>query len=710
MTATDVPRASVWSSFPVDLGRRNMVFALRTGAAAVAALAIAYWLEMQDPQWSILTVYLLAQQTAGGALSKGAYRVAGTIAGACAGLVILALYAQAPVPLVGAVALWLGGTFYVAARLRNYASYGFMLSGYTALLVALEGAANPMQAWSIAADRTGEIVIGIACATAATVLVMPRYAGMLLREQMARLFGDLSLYGATALRRGTPPETFAALRRAMVEKIASFDALRSYAMFEAPEMRADDVMMRRAVREFLRVLAVARGLYIRIEDFRVEGAAPIVAQMQPAMDATAATLQRIAAKADAFADPRGVRAELLAARAELTVAAAGLEALAGRVPFEPLADGLLILHRAGDLLHGLSMVMVSEAASLRRPQAVAAHSPPEALLSSSHVEAGLIGLRAALAIVLGCVFWAATEWRYGFNAMTGIGLALFFAVNQDRPGKLGLPVLVWSVLAIAVAYLAMVFVLPWIEGFEALALFLLVILMPGGLMAGTPQTMWPGVMFAGFIGAQLGAGNRFEPNDMAFFNGNIAFVMGIAAALGLFALLPVTSMASRTCFWATVVGRLLPDAARGVRHERKILGPIVDMLAELLPRLSLDRPGDENFLRGALGAASTSLELGRLNRLRRDPLLPPDVAALLAGFLPRFAAALEAMPRAGDRRAARLAEAEAAVRSARAALASLPLAPGPAAALSIRAGASLRFISDRFDIDRAFLARPQAED
>ncbi|WP_291959135.1 FUSC family protein [Chelatococcus sp.] len=710
MSVAEVPRSSsLWPSFPVDLSWRNWVFALRTAVAGVVALAIAYWLEMQDPQWSILTVYLLAQPTSGGALAKSTYRIVGTIAGACVGLVILALYAQAPIPLVGAVALWLGASFYVAARLRNYASYGWMLSGYTALLIALEGAANPLQAWSIAVDRTGEIIIGIACATAATVLVMPRYAGVLLREQMARLFCDLSHYGAVALRRGTPPETFATLRRALVEKIVGFDALRSSAMFEAPEMRADDVLMRRAVREFLGVLAVARGLYTRIDDFKGEASAPVVAHMRPALDETAKTLQLIAEDPKAFADPHRVRAALLKTRAGLGTAATGLETLAGRVPFETLTDGVLILHRTGDLLHGLSMVMASEAASLRRRHAPSTRRPLEAFASSSHVEAALIGARAALAIILGCVVWAATGWKYGFTAMTGMGLALFFAVNQDRPGKLGLRVMLWTVLAIVVSYCAMVFVLPRIEGFEALALFLIALLIPGGLMAGTPQTMWSGVMFAGFIGAQLGTGNRFQPNDLTFFNSNMAFVLGVSACLGLIALLPVTSMANRARFWRQTVGRMLPDAARGTRHERKTLTAMIGMLAELLPRLSLDRPGDEDFLRGALGAASMSLELGRLNRVKQSSDLAPEAAAILRDFLDNFATALEATPRAREKQAARLTDAECMTRSARAALGALPLEPGPSAALVIRAGASLRFIADRFDIDRTFLAHPPVE-
>lgn len=705
MSVAGVVRPSPLSSFPIDLSWRNFVFALRTALAGVTALAIAYYLEMQDPQWSILTVYLLAQPTAGAAIAKSAYRVVGTIGGASLGLVILGLWSQAPIPFVGSVALLVGLCFYLGARLTNYTAYAFMLAGYTAMLIALEGAANPTHAWSIAADRTGEIIIGIVCGTAASVLILPRYAGVVLRESLAQLFGQLCHFGATALHPNVPMATFSALRRAMVDGVTKFDALRSYAVFEAPELRADDVLLRRVTREFLRVLAVARGLFVRIEDFQMEGAGPVLDRLRPAAQATTATLERIAADPSAFADPRRVRAELLAARTGLNTAAAALEAMAGRVPFDPLANGLLILRRAGDLLHGLSMVMVSEQASLRA-RSSGVRRPPPPPPPGAHREAALIGLRAALGIVLVCGLWAATEWTQGLSAATGFALILFFAVNQDRPGKSAVPVLLASISAVLVAYAAMVFVLPRLEGYEALAVFLLIALIPGGLMAGTPQYAWAGIFLAGFIGDEIGTGNVFRPNELAFLNSNLALIGSMAAGLVYLALFPVTSLANRDRIWTAVMGRLLPEAARGVRHERKVLGDIVDRLAPLLPRLSLDLQREEDFLRGTLGAASMSLELGRLNRVRRNPDLPPAALAIITPFLTRFAAAIEHLPRAGRDIAREVDAAEAIVHEARAGLAALPLQPGSAsAALTLRAGASLRFIADRFDIDRAFLTR-----
>ena len=247
--------------FSIDIGWQNIVFSLRTAAAAILALAIALWLELGDPQWATLTVYVLAQPTVGAALGKGTWRAVGTISGGLLGLVLVGLFSQAAELLVAATVLVVGASFYAGARLRNYSSYGVLLAGYTALLVAYEGSTHPLHAWSIAVDRTTEILIGIACGTAASIIVFPRYAGDALREALAHTLIGLARYVATALRLSTSLTVFAELRRRMTAEVVSFDALRSCAMFEAQQTRANPQQLRRTVREFLAVLTIARGLF-----------------------------------------------------------------------------------------------------------------------------------------------------------------------------------------------------------------------------------------------------------------------------------------------------------------------------------------------------------------------------------------------------------------------------------------------------------------
>ncbi len=55
---------------------------MKTFAAGIMAVLISYWLEVKEPQWSLVTVYLLSQPMVGAILSKSAYRLAGTFSGA----------------------------------------------------------------------------------------------------------------------------------------------------------------------------------------------------------------------------------------------------------------------------------------------------------------------------------------------------------------------------------------------------------------------------------------------------------------------------------------------------------------------------------------------------------------------------------------------------------------------------------------------------
>ncbi|MFK8254091.1 FUSC family protein [Ancylobacter terrae] len=706
MSVADMPRSLAAARPGIDLGWRNLVFSLRTALAALAALAIAFWLELDDPQWATLTVYLLAQPTVGAAVAKGAWRAAGTLAGGALGLVLVALFSQAAELLVAATALVVGASFYVGARLRNYTAYGVLLMGYTALLVAYEGASDPLNAWTIAADRIAAILLGIACVTAASTLVWPRFAGDSLREALAGLFAGLSAYGATALRRATPPAAFAEMRARMVTQVVSFDALRSYTLFEAPEMRADGPALARTVREFLYVLSIARGLYVRLGDFEEGAGRRVMAEVEPALAATAARLETIAADPDAFGDPRRVRQELFAARAGLTAAAERLAGAPRSVPFEPLANGLLILRRADSLLHELSMVIVAEAATLR-PGGSARRRRSGEGLGGSRREATLNAARSALALAVLSAIWLATGWTAGLTAVTGGATMLFFAVNQDDPGPAARSFLLWSLLGTVMSYVLMILVLPSLEGFAALAVVLLLVLIPAGLMAGTPSQAWAGIAFGGFVIAQIGASNTPATNEFVFVNAAVAMVFGMLICLAILAVFPITSRMRRDLMWERTFRRIIPAVARGELGGRVAGRMIVGMLQTLLPRLALDREGDSVFFAGTLSVASAAVEIGRLASARRDRQTPPALAGRLDAFLTAFATAIEHM---GGDRAAAARDAQALVAAARADLAVLWQGSDAGAARAVlHAGASLRYLFDRFDIDRAFLTRGPGE-
>jgi uncharacterized membrane protein YccC len=698
------------SPFAIDLGWQNIVFSLKTAAAAILALALAYWLELSDPQWATLTVYLLAQPTVGAALAKGAWRTVGTIAGGLTGLVLVGLFSQAAELLVAATVLLVGVSFYAGARLRNYASYGVLLAGYTTLLVAYEGSTDPLNAWSIAADRTTEILIGIACGTLASVIIWPRYAGDALRDALARTFGGLARYVAMALRLSTPSAVFVEMRRQMVAEVVSFDALCSVSLFEAPEMRSNEELLRRTVREFLVTLSIARGLFVRLDEFDYEGAREVRDRLRPTLEATAVRIERVAADPAAWSDPQHLRHEILAAQVTLRSTATELESMAGSVPFDPLADALLILSRVGDVLHSLAVVVVTEAASLQGGGASTRTRPREQPDSQGRQEALLVAIRAALAMLLLSAVWLATGWSEGFTAVSGGAIMLFFGVNQDNPQAGARSYLVWSTVGTVVGYLVMAFVLPHLQDFQALAVVLLLVLLPAGLMAGTPSRAWAGIALGGFTVAEIGFGNVFAPDEVALVNSAVALILGMMGCLAVIAIMPVTSHARRGQDWQHAIGTILPAVARGGTVARRGASEIVAMLATLLPRLALDRQRDEDFFRGTLSMASCAIELGRLAGHKSDSAMPQAATDAVERFLERFSAALEELAGCRADRQARLAEVEAIVAETRTDLSAQALEPGDAARSVLRAAASLRFVADRLDIDRAYLERSFAED
>jgi uncharacterized membrane protein YccC len=607
--------------FSIDIGWQNVIFSLRTAAAAILALAIAFWLELSDPQWATLTVYILAQPTVGAALGKGAWRAVGTISGGLLGLFLVGLFSQAAELLVAATVLVVGTSFYAGSRLRSYSSYGVLLAGYTALLVAYEGSVHPLHAWSIAVDRTTEILIGIACGTAASVIFFPRYAGYALREALAHTFIGLARYVATALRLSTPPTVFAELRRHMTAEVVSFDALRSCAVFETQQTRANPQQLRNTVREFLTVLAIARGLFFRLDTLDVEGGQSVRDRLQPTLEAIAERIERVVADPAALSDRHALRRELAAARVMLKQAAVELQGMVGTAPFEPLANGLLILYRVRDLLRGLAMVAIIEAATFGSG-GVTRRRRREQVDPQARSEALLLGIRAAFAILLLSALWMATGWSEGFTAVSGGAIMLFFGINQDNPQAGARSYLVWSSAGVAVAYMLMICVLPHLQGFDALAIVLLLVLLPAGLMAGTPSHTWAGIAFGGFTIAEVGTANIFTPDELGYVNGAVALILGMVICLAVIAVMPVTSYARRGQCWQRCIGTVLPTVARGKTIPRRGAAEIVTMLTALLPRLALDHQRDEEFLRGTLGAASTAVELGRLAELGSDPAMP----------------------------------------------------------------------------------------
>src|SRR6266404_92081 len=152
----------------------GLTFAVKTFVASLLALYIAFWAGLDDPRWSFLTVFVVSQPDSGLVLAKSFYRILGTIAGVLVTIALVFGLAQYGELFVAAVAVWMCFCNIAARAVRNFASYGFQLAGYTVAIVGIPAALNPSGAYDLMVARFSEILLGIICAALVSRLILVR--------------------------------------------------------------------------------------------------------------------------------------------------------------------------------------------------------------------------------------------------------------------------------------------------------------------------------------------------------------------------------------------------------------------------------------------------------------------------------------------------------------------------------------------------------
>ena len=176
-------------------------FALRTALAACLALLASWLLGLEHPQWSAMTVWAASQPTRGMLVEKSFFRAAGTVVGTLAGMLLVVASGGQPIVLVVGLALWLGLCAGAGNVLRGFVSYGTILAGYSAAMVALLDTAHPDRIFALGMDRFLTVFVGVLVALLVGLLFTPnaaedeivgrvrRLSGRVLRDMAACLAG-----------------------------------------------------------------------------------------------------------------------------------------------------------------------------------------------------------------------------------------------------------------------------------------------------------------------------------------------------------------------------------------------------------------------------------------------------------------------------------------------------------------------------------------
>ena len=127
----------------------------------MAALFAAFWLQLESASSAAVCVGTLALPTRGLAYEKALYRIAGTVVGVIASIVIAGLFSGVRDLFVLAVSLWLAACVYVASLLEGNRSYGAVLTGFTVAIVAVANIDTPQEVWSAGVNRGAAIIVGV---------------------------------------------------------------------------------------------------------------------------------------------------------------------------------------------------------------------------------------------------------------------------------------------------------------------------------------------------------------------------------------------------------------------------------------------------------------------------------------------------------------------------------------------------------------------
>ena len=201
-----------------------VAFALQASLGSLAALWIAMDLQLDAPYWAASTVIITAQASRSQSLLKAVNRLLGTSIGACAGLVIVALFPQGWWSFGLAIAAWLALCTFLSCLFRALQSYAAALSGYTAVIVVTEQFGHPLDAFDTALSRGSAVFLGVTIYVTTALIFIPARSEGRLRRTFADMLEKVTA-ASRALRRGeTGADGASALAARLMTGIRDFDA------------------------------------------------------------------------------------------------------------------------------------------------------------------------------------------------------------------------------------------------------------------------------------------------------------------------------------------------------------------------------------------------------------------------------------------------------------------------------------------------------
>ena len=223
-------------------------YVARTLLAMAIAFHAALWLQLSSPASSMVTVMIVASLSRGAILSKGFWRIFGTVMGAAAAVVITAWFGQTPILFLVAFGAWLGLCTFISSLFRHFRAYGAVLAGYTVALIAAGAIANPEHVLDYALARLAVVTLGVVVSTVVTMIFQPSVTTNVMRSRArASLRGVAKLLLSRADGVAMDDPAFVAERTRLAGDIERLDETVEFSGAEATDVNRHAASIRRGL-------------------------------------------------------------------------------------------------------------------------------------------------------------------------------------------------------------------------------------------------------------------------------------------------------------------------------------------------------------------------------------------------------------------------------------------------------------------------------
>jgi uncharacterized membrane protein YccC len=605
------------------------VYALKVSLAVTLTLAVAFLFDLQNTYWALMTIPLIVRPQAGTMVWRGAARLTGTLLGALVGVFLVGSFGQSVGTILAAISLWLFATGCLARRESGTDAYAYAVAGTTTLVIAIDAGPDVASVYGYALARTTETAIAIVCSFLTLLVVFPvsmdLQVAVKLEEAKA---GILSLSRRAAAGSGKPDP--GAGRTAIVGLLSVNTDLRAQSFersrrgWRLPRLTAVAVALNRLMAASDALAFALQGLEAGTDKVVREARARLSILLEtPAASKDTDALMQVAGKVDDYMRSLD---EVAASSGIHGKSEEGVEDRIGQVA---------VLYRLGTLAEALRGLMIAEADLLDPERPVGRvralggrFKDGTAILQS--------GIRPVITFLAAAGAWLSTGWSAGgtFTLLAGT-LTMVLPTIVPRSALPAAGVMTGlGYVAGAVAALALMIVLPSLDGFVEFALVLGATIFVVFYMTGGAKTLAIGIGAILMLAIGLQPANEQTFSFIRFVN--VAAVLALTTAAfiaSVCVLFPENPNWLKRHLKKGLEKLLRGACAESPMREDAFLAQAVDILGDYGGDLSPTDPEAASLLVRGSAVIVAGLECYELRRLAVRDDLPLSLSVMVPALV-----------------------------------------------------------------------------